>query len=282
MVYQSRRNKPLFGGSSLDIADTIMSVLPQDGLGFPRGPGVWQEEARILLNNVLPILTYRRDYLNQVLDVEAIRRQLKLRCIIRITREPALPGSLGRGAMKYLHRLPGWIDDGFDEFGDEIPQRGRSPSFDFSFAREYHATLELNINVALDHMSWDLVGKHRTDRKDVFSSDIVYPSSWERMSDETAAIVAHRWRTLNPWHAQREDKRVLRSRFHIVSNNECKNDTGESNSHQSRTLNMFFAAQEKPRTLRTAFRDQYLKRYRRQLEAMADALLGPAPWDPSR
>ncbi len=145
----SNSMNPFSSGSASYLTQMLVSLMPEAG----GDNAMWKERAVALIGSLMPALTYKRDHQMLLMDIGVVRDHLELPAIIRLSRDPSLPERIIRGLQSYLSTLPGYIDDAFDDDGNERPPSPDSPPYDMTVARQQHGYLSMQFTRMLQSLS---------------------------------------------------------------------------------------------------------------------------------
>ena len=145
----SNTMNPFSNGSASYLTNMIVSLMPDAG----GDNAMWKERAVALMSALMPALTWKRDKAGLLLDVGVVRDHLELGPIIRLSRDRNLPERIIRGLQGYLQTLPGYVDEAFDEEGNEKPPSPDQPMYDLQVARQQHGYLSMQFTRSLQSLA---------------------------------------------------------------------------------------------------------------------------------
>ena len=145
----SNTMNPFSNGSASYLTNMIVSLMPDAG----GDNAMWKERAVALMSALMPALTWKRDKQGLLLDVGVVRDHLELGPIIRMSRDRDLPERIIRGLQGYLQTLPGFVDDAFDDEGNEKPPSPDQPMYDLQVARQQHGYLSMQFTRSLQSLA---------------------------------------------------------------------------------------------------------------------------------
>jgi len=188
----SNTMNPFSNGSASFITNMVVSLMPDAG----GDNAMWKERAVALMGALMPALTWKRDRGELLLDVSALRDNIELSAIIRLSRDPNLPERILRGLKGYLTTLPGYIDAAFDDEGNERPPSPDQPMYDLQVARQQHGYLSMQFTRSLQSLADDYGYIFRAQLADVDVLDVVLNRriliglipSLEKSGDEAANL----------------------------------------------------------------------------------------------
>ncbi len=145
---RSNTMNPFSNGSASYLTNMVTSLMPDAG----GNNAMWKERAIALLGALMPAMTWKRDKQGLLLDVGVLREHIELAPIIRLSRDPNLPERVIRSLKGYLNTLPGYVDEAFDEEGNERPPSPDQPMHDLSVARQQHGYLSMQFTRSLQSL----------------------------------------------------------------------------------------------------------------------------------
>lgn len=145
----SNTMNPFSNGSASYLTNMIVSLMPDAG----GDNAMWKERAVALMSALMPALTWKRDKQGLLLDVGVVRDHLELGPIIRQSRDRDLPERIVRGLQGYLATLPGFVDEAFDDDGNEKPPSPDQPMYDLQVARQQHGYLSMQFTRSLQSLA---------------------------------------------------------------------------------------------------------------------------------
>ncbi len=183
---------PFAGGSASYLTNLMVSLMPDAG----GDNAMWKERAVALIGSVLPALTWRRDFQEFPLNVGTIREYLNLPKIISLSRNPDLPEKIKSGIRGYLDTLPGYVDEAFDDDGNEKPMPPDAPMVDTSTIHQQHGYLSMQFTRSLQSLADDYGYVFETEAADIDMTDVVLNRrmlvvlipALEKSSDEAANL----------------------------------------------------------------------------------------------
>lgn len=183
---------PFSSGSPSYLTNMLVSLMP-DAEG---DNAMWKERAVALVSALMPCLVYKRDKQNIPLSVSVIRQYLGFGDIIRLSRDSGLPEEMRVGLTSYLSELPGYVDEAFDDDGNEKPMPPDAPMVDSSVPRQQHGYLSMQFTRSLQSLGDDYGYIFDTQAADVDMMDVVLNRrilivlipALEKSSDETANL----------------------------------------------------------------------------------------------
>ncbi len=183
---------PFSSGSASYLTNMLVSLMP-DAEG---DNAMWKERAVALVSSLMPCLVYKRDKMNVPLNVSVIRQYLGFGDIIRLSRDESVPEDMRTGLHAYLGELPGYVDDAFDDDGQEKPMPPDAPPVDTSVPRQQHGYLSMQFTRSLQSLGDDYGFIFDAQAADVDMMDVVLNRrmlitlipALEKSSDETANL----------------------------------------------------------------------------------------------
>ena len=145
----SNTMNPFSNGSASYLTNMIVSLMPDAG----GDNAMWKERAVALMSSLMPALTWKREKQGLLLDVGVVRDHLELGPIIRLSRDRDLPERIVRGIQGYLATLPGYVDEAFDDDGNEKPPSPDQPMYDLQVARQQHGYLSMQFTRSLQSLA---------------------------------------------------------------------------------------------------------------------------------
>jgi intracellular multiplication protein IcmO len=167
----SRSNSlnPFSIGSASYLTQMMVGLMDDSG----DDGGMWKGRAISLMSALMPALTWRRDNQGLMLDVGVIRDNLTMQQIIKMSRDPALPDRVIRGLQSYLDTLPGYVDNAFDDDGNERPPDPNQPMVDLSQTRQQHGYLTMQFTRALSSLADEYGYIFKQQMADIDMMDVV-------------------------------------------------------------------------------------------------------------
>ncbi len=147
--YSSNSFNPFAFGSASFLANLVISLMPEAG----GDNAMWKERAVSLMFSLMPALTWKRDHEDLLLDVGVVREYLELRPIIKLSRSPNMPERIIRSLQMYLLTLPGYVEEAFDNDGNEKPPSPDAPMYDMQVARQQHGYLSMQFTRAMQSLA---------------------------------------------------------------------------------------------------------------------------------
>ncbi len=147
----SNTMNPFSSGSASYLTQMLVSLMP-DAEG---DNAMWKERAVSLIGSLLPVLTWRRDFLDIPLSVGIIRQNLTLGSIVKLSRDEMIPEHLRQGLKGYLETLPGYVDAAFDDEGRDKPMGPDQPMIDTTTAKTQHGYLSMQFTRSLQSLADD-------------------------------------------------------------------------------------------------------------------------------
>lgn len=183
---------PFSSGSASYLTNMLVSLMP-DAEG---DNAMWKERAVALASSLMPCLVWKRENMNIPLNVSVIRKALEFSEVIRLARDESVPETLRIGVVAYLNELPGYVDDAFDDDGNEKPMPPDAPMVDTSVPRQQHGYLSMQFTRSLQSLGDDYAYIFDTQAADVDMMDVVLQRrilitlipALEKSSDETANL----------------------------------------------------------------------------------------------
>ncbi|MDY0029276.1 MAG: TraM recognition domain-containing protein [Pseudobdellovibrionaceae bacterium] len=147
----SNTMNPFSSGSASYLTQMLVSLMP-DAEG---DNAMWKERAVSLIGSLLPVLTWRRDFLDLPMSVGTIRQNLTLGSIVKLSRDESIPDHLRQGLKGYLETLPGYVDAAFDDEGRDKPMGPDQPMIDTTTAKTQHGYLSMQFTRSLQSLADD-------------------------------------------------------------------------------------------------------------------------------
>ncbi len=188
----SNTMNPFSSGSAGYLVNMLVSLMP-DAEG---DNAMWKERAVALVSSLMPCLVWKRDNQNLPISVGVIRKYMGLGDIIKLSRDKAVPETLRAGVVGYLNELPGYVDEAFDDEGQEKSLPPDAPPFDSSVPRQQHGYLSMQFTRSLQSLGDDYGFIFDTQAADIDMMDVVLQRrimitlipALEKSSDETANL----------------------------------------------------------------------------------------------
>ena len=183
---------PFSGGSASYLVNLLVTLMPDSG----GENAMWKERAVSLIGSLMPALTWRREHQEIPLNINTIRRALNFSDVIKISRDPDIPVRTKAGIKGYLDTLPGYVDDAFDDDGNEKPMPPDAPMVDTSVVRQQHGYLSMQFTRSLQSLADDYGYIFETEAADIDMMDVVLQRrilvvlipALEKSSDEAANL----------------------------------------------------------------------------------------------
>lgn len=180
---------PFSSGSASYLTNMLTSLMPESG----GDNAMWKERAISLISAVMPCLVWKRDNQNIPLSIGVIRTYLTFHAVIKLSRDEQIPEVLRRNVRSYLDELPGYVDNLFDDDGNEKPGNENA---DTSTPRQQHGFLSMQFTRAMSSLGEDYGFIFDTQAADVDMNDVVLNRrilvtlipALEKSSDETANL----------------------------------------------------------------------------------------------
>jgi len=165
----SNTMNPFSYGSASYLTNMMVGLMDEAG----GDTAMWKGRAVSLMGALMPALTYRRDKEDIMLDVQVIRDALNFKDIVRLSREKTIPDRIRKGVKGYLDTLPGYVDEAFDDNGDEKPPGPGNPGADMTVPRQQHGYLTMQFTRSLQSLADEYGHIFRTQLADIDMMDIV-------------------------------------------------------------------------------------------------------------
>lgn len=183
---------PFSSGSASYLTNMLVSLMP----AAEGDNAMWKERAVSLLGSLMPALTYMRDHHDMPLSVSSIRHAMNFPDVIRLSRNEALPPKLRESIKGYLDTLPGYVDEAFDDNGQDKPLGPDTPQTDTQVPKQQHGYLTMQFTRSLQSLGDDYgyifdVANADVDMVDVVLNRrilVVLIPALEKSSDETANL----------------------------------------------------------------------------------------------
>ena len=182
---------PFSSGSASYLTNMLTSLMPDSG----GDNAMWKERAVSLVSSILPCLVYKREKQNMPLSIGVIRTFLTMKAVIQLARDKNVPAHLREGVQAYLNELPGYVDEAFDDNGDEKPgPDGSIP--DTQTPRQQHGYLSMQFTRSMQSLGDDYGFIFDTQAADIDILDVVLQRrilivlipALEKSGDETANL----------------------------------------------------------------------------------------------
>lgn len=183
---------PFSSGSASYLTNMLVSLMP-DSEG---DNAMWKERAVALVSALMPCLVYKRETQNIPLSIGVIRQFLTFKAVIKLSRDTSVPEHIRAPVQGYLNELPGYVDNVFDDNGDEKPQAPDAGMVDTSVPRQQHGYLSMQFTRSMQSLGDDYGFIFDTQAADVDMMDVVLNRrilvvlipALEKSSDETANL----------------------------------------------------------------------------------------------
>lgn len=183
---------PFSSGSSSYLTNMLVSLMP-DAEG---DNAMWKERAVALVSALMPCLVWKRDNQNIPLSIGTIRQFLTFKSVIKLSRDSAVPEHMRAGIRGYLNELPGYVDNVFDDEGNEKPMPPDAGAVDTSVPRQQHGYLSMQFTRSMQSLGDDYGFIFDTQAADIDMMDVVLNRrilvvlipALEKSSDETANL----------------------------------------------------------------------------------------------
>lgn len=183
---------PFSSGSASYLTNMLVSLMP-DSEG---DNAMWKDRAVALVSSLLPCLVWKRDNQNIPLSIGVIRSYLTFKAVIKLSRDPVLPDHLRAPVRAYLAELPGYVDNVFDDNGDEKPAGPDTGNIDTSVPRQQHGYLSMQFTRSMQSLGDDYGFIFDTQAADIDIMDVVLNRrilivlipALEKSEDETANL----------------------------------------------------------------------------------------------
>lgn len=183
---------PFSAGSSSYLTNMLVSLMP-DSEG---DNAMWKDRAVALVSALMPCLVWKRENQNIPLSIAVIRQYLTFKAVIKLSRDKAVPEHLRSSVQAYLAELPGYVDNVFDDNGDEKPPSASVPATDTSVPRQQHGYLSMQFTRSMQSLGDDYGFIFDTQAADIDMMDVVLNRrilvvlipALEKSGDETANL----------------------------------------------------------------------------------------------
>lgn len=183
---------PFSSGSASYLTNMLVSLMP-DSEG---DNAMWKERAVALVSALMPCLVYKRESQNIPLSIGVIRQFLTFKAVIKLARDVSVPEHIRAPVQGYLNELPGYVDNVFDDNGDEKPQPPDAGMVDTSVPRQQHGYLSMQFTRSMQSLGDDYGFIFDTQAADVDMMDVVLNRrilvvlipALEKSADETANL----------------------------------------------------------------------------------------------
>lgn len=191
-IVASNTLNPFSSGSASYLTNMLVSLMP-DSEG---DNAMWKERAVALVSALMPCLVWKRDHQNIPLSIGVIRQFLTFKAVIKLSRDAAVPEALRVSVKGYLNELPGYVDNVFDDNGDEKPMPPDAGMVDTSVPRQQHGYLSMQFTRSMQSLGDDYGFIFDTQAADVDMLDVVLNRrilvvlipALEKSADETANL----------------------------------------------------------------------------------------------
>ncbi len=183
---------PFSSGSASYLTNMLVSLMP-DSEG---DNAMWKERAVALVSALMPCLVWKRENQNIPLSIGVIRQFLTFKAVIKLSRDAAVPDHLRAAVRGYLNELPGYVDNVFDDEGEEKPMPPDAGMVDTSVPRQQHGYLSMQFTRSMQSLGDDYGFIFDTQAADIDMMDVVLNRrilvvlipALEKSSDETANL----------------------------------------------------------------------------------------------
>jgi intracellular multiplication protein IcmO len=165
----SNTMNPFSYGSASYLTNMMVGLMDEAG----GDTAMWKGRAVSLMGALMPALTWRRDNQDILLDVQVIRDALNFKDLVRLSRDKEVPERIRKGIKGYLDTLPGYVDEAFDDNGDEKPPGPGNPGADMTVPRQQHGYLTMQFTRSLQSLADEYGHIFRTQLADIDMMDIV-------------------------------------------------------------------------------------------------------------
>lgn len=166
----SNTMNPLSYGSASYLTNMMVGLMDDAG----GDTAMWKGRAVSLMGALMPALTWKRDNEDVMLDVQVIRDHLgELKDLVALSRHKRLPDRIKKGLQGYLKTLPGYVDESFDDNGDEKPPGPGNPGADMTTPRQQHGYLTMQFTRSLQSLADEYGHIFRTQLADIDMMDVV-------------------------------------------------------------------------------------------------------------
>lgn len=183
---------PFSSGSASYLTNMLVSLMP-DSEG---DNAMWKDRAVALVSALMPCLVWKRENQNIPLSIGVIRQYLTFKAVIRLSRDSVVPEHMRTALKGYLNELPGFVDNVFDDNGDEKPMSPDAGAVDTSVPRQQHGYLSMQFTRSMQSLGDDYGFIFDTQAADVDMLDVVLNRrilvvlipALEKSADETANL----------------------------------------------------------------------------------------------
>ncbi|HAU29193.1 MAG TPA: type IV secretion protein IcmO [Rhodospirillaceae bacterium] len=169
MPAMSNTMNPFSSGSASYLTNMMVSLMPE----VQGDNAMWKERAVALMGAMMPALTWKRDNQGVLLDVGVVRDHLSLPAIIKLSRDQELPERLRRALHGYLDTLPGYVDEAYDDEGNQKPAGPGEPMMDMSTPSQQHGYLSMQFTRSLGSLADDYGYIFNIQLADIDMTDVV-------------------------------------------------------------------------------------------------------------
>lgn len=160
---------PFSSGSASYLTNLMVSLMP----AAEGDNAMWKDRAVSLMGALMPVMTWMRDNLDMPLNVDTVRKNLDIKKIISLSRDDMLPARLRRALSEYLNTLPGFMEEAFDDDGNEKGGGPGSPPKDMSTTYQQHGYLTMQFTRSLQSLADDYGYIFETPSADIDINDVV-------------------------------------------------------------------------------------------------------------
>lgn len=165
----SNTMNPFSSGSASYLTNMLVELMPE----AEGDNAMWKERAVSLVASLMPAMTWKRDHQDIPLSISGIRRALNLNEVIKLSRDQVLPDHIREGIKGYLDTLPGYVDEAFDDDGQQKPMGPDSPPVDTSTCFQQHGYLSMQFTRSLQSLGDEYGYIFDTQAADVDMIDVV-------------------------------------------------------------------------------------------------------------
>ncbi len=165
----SNTMNPFSSGSASYLTNMLTELMPE----AEGDNAMWKERAVSLIASLMPAMTWKRDNQDIPMSVSTIRHALGLNQVIKISRDEMLPSQIRAGVKGYLDTLPGYVDDAFDDDGQQKPMGPDTPPVDTSTCFQQHGYLSMQFTRSLQSLGDEYGYIFDTQAADVDMIDVV-------------------------------------------------------------------------------------------------------------
>lgn len=183
---------PFSSGSASYLTNMLVSLMP----AAEGDNAMWKERAVSLLGSLMPALTWMRDNQDVPLSVSSIRNYMNFPEVIKLARNESLPEKLRESIKGYLDTLPGYVDEAFDDNGQDKPLGPDTPQTDTQVPKQQHGYLTMQFTRSLQSLGDDYGYIFDVNSADIDMVDVVLNRrilvvlipALEKSADETANL----------------------------------------------------------------------------------------------